>query len=376
MEDFMSVSTTRLLLKRGSFVIFGLGLTLGACIASAADVIAIRDDQPSSYTVVKGDTLWDIAGRFLEEPWLWPRVWERNPQIANPDLIYPGDVVVLEYVDGQPVLRLSRADTSGLRTVRLSPGIHREAIGGPIRAIPLDKIESYLSANHVVSTEDFENAPYVMAERFGNTVMSPGDNIFARGDWTPGVYTYDIIRNGRNLVDPDTGKDMGVEGVKIGEATISKTNGREAVLELDRVIEEVRVGDHFVASMTETLDPTVMPFAPGFDVNAAILTLNGGASIGGLYDTLILNKGRVDGMQTNQLLTIQEPEIEVTDPKVPAKLFDPLKKSLGREVDNIVAFPGNNIGFVLIYRVFDETSFGLVLKTSKEVRMSDRVVTP
>lgn len=377
-EDFMAVSTIRSALKRGSFVILGLGLTLGAGVAAAAEAVAIREDRPSSYTVVRGDTLWDIAGRFLEQPWLWPRVWERNPQIANPDLIYPGDVIVLEYVDGQPVLRLSRADadTSGLPTVRLSPGIRREPIGGPIQAIPLDKITSYLSPNYVVSTEDFSGAPYIMAERFGNTVMSPGDNIFARGEWTPGVYTYDIIRNGRNLVDPDTGRDMGIEGVKIGEATISKTNGQEAVLQLDRVVEEVRVGDRFVASQTQTLDPTLMPFAPGFDVNAAILTLNSGANVGGLYDTLVLNKGSVDGIQVSQLLAIQEPEIEVTDPMVPAKMFDAVKRSLGKEVDNVVTFPGNNIGFVLIYRVFDETSFGLVIDTDKEVRMGDRAVTP
>ncbi len=374
----MAVSRTRMLIKRGSFVIFGLGLTLGAGIAAAAEAIAVREDGPSSYTVVRGDTLWDIAGRFLEQPWQWPSVWERNPQIANPDLIYPGDVIVLEYVDGQPVLRLSRADadTSGLPTVRLSPGIRREPINGPIQAIPLEEITSYLSPNYVVSTEDFEAAPYVMAERFGNTVMSPGDNIFARGEWTPNVYEYDIIRNGRNLVDPDTGRDMGVEGVKIGEATINKTNGQEAILGLDRVFEEVRVGDRFVPRMTETLDPTLMPFAPDFDVDAAILTLNGGTSIGGLYDTLVLNKGSVDGIEISQLLAIQEPEIEVTDPMVPAKMLDPVKKSLGKEVGNVVTFPGDNIGFVLIYRVFDETSLGLVIKTNKEVRMGDRGVTP
>jgi hypothetical protein len=376
MEESMSVSRTRLLLKRGSFVIFGLGITLGASLATAADAVAIRADSPSTYTVVKGDTLWDIAGTFLEEPWLWPRIWQSNPQIDNPDLIYPGDVITLEYVDGQPVLRLSRADTSGLPTVRLSPEIRREAIGGPIPAIPLEKISAYLSSNYVVSTEDFENAPYVMAERFGNTVMSPGDNIFARGEWVPGVYTYDIIHNGRSLVDPDTGEDMGVEGVKIGSATISKTNGEEAILEIESVSREVRVGDRFIASEMSTLDPNYMPLPPAFAVDAAIITLESGTNIGGLYDTLVLNKGRNDGIENGQLLTVQEPEIAVTDPMVPAKMFDAVKKSMGKEVGNVVTFPGDNVASVLVYRVFDETSFGLIIKTDKEIRMGDRVVTP
>ncbi|MES2624008.1 MAG: LysM peptidoglycan-binding domain-containing protein [Pseudomonadota bacterium] len=372
----MSVSRTRLLLKRGSFVIFGLGISLGASFTSAADAITIREDQPSSYTVVRGDTLWDIAGRFLEEPWQWPRVWEKNPQIANPDLIYPGDVITLEYVDGQPVLRLSRADTEGLRTVRLSPGIRREPIGGPIQAIPLEKISAYLSPDYVVSTEAYENAPYIMAERFGNTVMSPGDRIFARGDWTPGVYTYDIIHNGRDLVDPDTGENLGIEGIKIGSATISKTNGQEAVLEIESVLREVRVGDRFIVSETATLDPDFMPLPPDFAVDGAIVALGSGNSVGGLYDTLILNKGSANGIEIGQLLTVQEPDVEVTDPMTPVKMFDAAKKAMGKEVENVVNFPGETIGTVLVYKVFDKASFGLVLKTNKEVRMGDRVVTP
>jgi hypothetical protein len=376
MEEPMSVSRTRLLLKQGRFVIFGLGITLGATLAAAADAVAIRADSPSTYTVVKGDTLWDIAGTFLEEPWRWPQIWQTNPQIANPDLIYPGDVIVLEYVDGQPVLRLSRAETDGLRTVRLSPEIRRDAIGGPIPAIPLEKISSYLSSNYVVSLDDFENAPYVMGERFGNTIMSPGDDIFARGEWVPGIYTYDIIHNGRNLIDPDTGEEMGIEGIKIGSATINKTNGEEAVLEIEGVTQEVRVGDRFIASQPSTLDANYLPLPPDFAVDAAIIALDSGRDIGGLYDTLILNMGRNDGIKNGQLLTVQEPEVEIADPLVPTKMFDAVKKSVGKEVGSIVTFPGENIASVLIYRVFDETSFGLVLRTNKEIRMGDRAVTP
>ena len=81
-----------------------------AIVASAqADTIALNPNHPERYVVVKGDTLWDISARFLRDPWKWPDVWEMNPQIKNPHLIYPGDVITLTFHDGKPVLKVERA---------------------------------------------------------------------------------------------------------------------------------------------------------------------------------------------------------------------------------------------------------------------------
>lgn len=84
-----------------------------------AEEVALKADHPKSYMVADGDTLWDIALMFLTDAWLWPEIWHINPDIENPHLIYPGDEIVLTYVDGQPQLSVQRGDKS--RTQRMTP---------------------------------------------------------------------------------------------------------------------------------------------------------------------------------------------------------------------------------------------------------------
>ncbi len=67
--------------------LLALLLLAGGGLAQAQ--VELRDGHPERYTVVKGDTLWDISARFLDRPWKWPQIWHVNPQVENPHLIYP-----------------------------------------------------------------------------------------------------------------------------------------------------------------------------------------------------------------------------------------------------------------------------------------------
>lgn len=357
-----------------------LGLSALMCLspAWAADV-NIRDNSPTQYTVVEGDTLWDIAGMFLEEPWLWPEVWQINPQIEDPDLIYPGDIIELAYVDGNPVLRLSRGTApEGVRTVRLSPQVRREPLAGrsAIPAIPLNLISGYLSGNSVVSETSFDNAPYILGGREGRSLLSEGDDALARGAWANGVAIYDIVRRGRVLEDPESGEALGIEALQVGTATLVRSDDNEASLTITSTEQEVRVGDRLIPRVSMGLSATYMPAPPPFAVNAAIVSIGTGRMVGGTYDTLIINVGANDRIAVGQLLTVED-EPEVFDDQIGERTaWQRIKHAFGVENSNEVTFPGEAAAQVLIYRVFDNASMGLVIDSNRDVRLNDRVVTP
>jgi len=362
-----------------SFPVFLL-LQILSFVALAADEIQIREDAPSRYEVVDGDTLWDISGRFLEDPWLWPEVWELNPQIENPHLIYPGDVIALIYSADGPMLTLSRGgtgvpDVDGLRTVRLSPQVRWESLSA-IPAIPLDRISSFLSSNLVVSQSDIDNAPYLFANRGGTLLSSDDDVIYAKGNWDPVINRYDIIRGGMAYVDPETNEVVGVEGRFLGSATIIKREGNNATLTITDLMEEVREGDRFIPAAANTIDANYFPVPPDVDINGSILGISSGRSLGDAFYTIVINWGSSSRLEVGDLLGLQKPGLIVEDNYQEVTLLEKFYRALGYSEDHIETFSGQIFASVLIYRVFDNTSLGIILSTDEIVRKEDKVITP
>ncbi|NNL99210.1 MAG: LysM peptidoglycan-binding domain-containing protein, partial [Gammaproteobacteria bacterium] len=164
---------------------------------AGADTVALQPDHPQQYVVKKGDTLWDISGRFLRYPWQWPDIWEVNPQIENPHLIYPGDQLSLTYRDGKPILSLARG-----RRVTLSPSVRAFSRDGAIAPIPLDAIQQFLTRPRVVAEGAMENAAYVVGSQDGHLVTGMGNRIYVRGLDNPQTNKYSVFRQGEVYRDP------------------------------------------------------------------------------------------------------------------------------------------------------------------------------
>jgi len=385
-------------------------LLLVAHAAEQQGLVSLRKDSPQSYTVKEGDTLWDIASRFLDKPWLWPQVWQVNPQIQNPDLIYPGDRISLSYQDGKPVLSLNRdtgvpqgippspdsgaattAATStsvasnaaeiapvstDIRTEHRAPQIRSQSLLSPIPAISLNKIFAFLSKNTVVDYESFDKAPYLLGEQQDRRMFSAGNTVFARGNWSANVLTYDIVREGRSFKDPDTKALLGVESIMIGTATITSFNGDRAVLKIDTSLQSAREGDRLIPRQKLDLDDSYLPMPPAFEVDAAIASIGDGRNLGGRYDTLVLNQGGKSGLKSGHVLAIQKPPVMVTDDIGKTGFFQNMRHLLGMKGGRKVEYPGENVATVLIYRVYDHASLALVLSSKQQISLSDRAVTP
>ena len=184
-----------------------------------ADSVQINPNNPGTYTVVKGDTLWDIAGTFLNHPWQWPDIWQVNPQIENPHLIYPGDQVSLTYRDGKPILSLSRRGMGG-RNVKLSPSIRSYPHDDRVTPIPLDAIHQFLSRPQVLQDGEVDKLAYVVAAQDRRVTAGAGDKIYVRGIGDSMASKYSVFRPGGEYRDGDTGELLGYEAMHIADVVI------------------------------------------------------------------------------------------------------------------------------------------------------------
>ncbi len=348
-----------------------------------APVVELRHDYPEKYVVVKGDTLWDIAGRFLKNPWQWPQLWQANPQIDNPHLIYPGDILTLYFIDGKPVLGVQRNGKvmeparvpkpvreeitvprevldKHYPTVRLSPRIREMGLEEAVPTIPFDAINPFLTRPRVVTDDELERAPYVVAHADDHLASGGGYRIYARGkeeNLKDGDYV--LVRAGQTYRDPDTGKVLGYEAVYLGEARLVRS-GDPATLYVKTSTREILRGDRLLPVMENLYQRSFMPRAPETEIDARIIAVFDGVVQIGQYQVVVLNLGRQEDIEVGHVLAV---------------------KQSGKKVKDIVrggslALPDERAGELMVFRVFEQVSYALVMSATKPMHINDQVTNP
>ncbi|WP_116368470.1 LysM peptidoglycan-binding domain-containing protein [Parahaliea mediterranea] len=340
----------------GSRALSGLLLTVWLLFCSALQAVELNDDVPEVYIVKKGDTLWDISGIYLREPWLWPELWDVNPQIDNPHLIYPGDELYLVWVDGQPRLRLRRGD------MKLSPNMHVSPLDLAIPAIPLDQIGAFLNRNRIMSADELNNSAYVVAGAQGHLISAPGDHVYGRGPFPEGERAYGIYRAGEAYRDPISNELLGYRAQDIGSTRLLSSHRDEVTeLEVTRVTEEVRIADRLLPNEERVLDATFYPRAPAEEVeNGFMIAVDGGVTQIGTTDIVVLNRGEREGLRIGDVLAIyQTGEL----------IFDQVAR------DNVL-LPDVRAGLAMVFETAEKASYAIVLKASYPLKVGDKVKNP
>ena len=357
-----------------------------ATAARGVPVSQLAPNAPSEYVVRRGDTLWGISGRFLKNPWRWPELWGMNlQQIRNPHLIYPGQVLWLEIVDGRARLRLGRR-ISGSDTVQLQPRVRVDSLSDqPIAAVPLSLIEPFLSEPLIVDEATLENAHWVVSSKDGRNFLGIGDRVYARsadghalhyqGDNEDGN-VYRIFRNAVPIKDPATHEVLGYEGKFVGRArlvrseTVSTTSDggkagipEAAALDIIYAKEEIRTGDRLLPEPARELVSHV-PHAPEMPVNGLVASVYGDAvSYVGQNQIVAINLGTRDGMTHGTVLALISTGRRIAD------------KTNDRRGD-MVKLPDERNGLLYVFRPFERLSYGLVIEIKDPVKVGDRVESP
>jgi len=335
----------------------------------AADGSILKPGHPDKYIVKKGDTLWDIASMFLTDAWMWPDIWHVNPDIKNPDLIYPGDTILLSFVGGKPQLSVQRGEASRTtkltpvksRNVKLEPRVRATPLTSAIPAIPLDKIAGLLETGRIVQRDELENAPHIVAGESARLLFGPGDTFYARGNWHGNTTVYGIYRKGQVFQDPETGKILGYQAREVGHAAVKAHDGDLYTLEVTNVMEGgVRVGDRLLPTEERRVESIFYPSAPNRDVKGAVMAVLGDMSQAGRNDVIAINRGEEQGLAVGNVLALQKLGKTVRDP-----------------VDNKkVTLPSQRVGLLMLFRTFDSMAYGLILQTDEPIAMGDVVQNP
>jgi LysM repeat protein len=331
--------------------------------------VPLAPNAPDSYVVKRGDTLWGIAKVFLRDPWYWPEIWQVNPQVQNPHLIYPGDTLRLVYVDGRPRLLLQPGLERG-NGARVAPRVRSQPLEAAVTTIPYETVAAFMSKPMVLDKDQINAAPYVLSTRDSHVIMSEGNTVYARGFKNPaevGAH-YNLVRVGEPLRDPDDNHILGYNGIFTGEGHVTRT-GDPATLIMTESTRETYPGDKLLPGDVEVpLD--FIPAPPRKNVNGRIVAVSNGVTVIGQYEVVVINRGVRDGLTPGSVLAVYSGSDPVTDNVKHGFVH---QRTLFAEKVNM---PDERTGTFMVFKTFERMSFGLIMEATDVIHVADKVQSP
>ena len=384
--------------KRIITLLCAAGLAISAPAFSAA--LKVRPDAPTRYVVKQGDTLWGISGKYLYRPWQWSRLWGANrSKIRNPDRIYPGQVLVLRYVNGHPRLSVERGAGGDIPLVKLSPRVREVSSGYGIQAINVNFYRMFMQHPQVIDQMQTQHAPRLVEGPESRLIYSKGDRVYAYEITEPGRYL--VYRARKDITDPETKKYLGQEVVFSGiVATLPSTNSAldsrsredaEALpdkeyytrlhpmlkvptqtaqpMVVEEVVSEIRKGDYLLKLEDGGDSFNMMPHAPSQHIDAKVVSIFDGISEAGQFQTITLNKGSAHGLEKGTVLSLYKRSRQV-------KMDMPKGKDGSRSVVKYLSIPAEEAGLAMVYRVSQNLASAIILESKINISIGDTASEP
>jgi hypothetical protein len=326
----------------------GLSFLAAVALSLQAEeaITTIKEGSPSEYVVKKGDTLWAIADRFLNQPWKWPSIWYNNPQIENPHLIYPNDTIIVSYINGRPQISI------GTRAYeKKSPAVREVKRDGAIAAFPAKIVEDFLMTNQVRLDSEMQAAPYVLGGVAERLYVGAEDEFYVHGKLSETFKNYGVFRQGDSYIDPDSGEILGHHVVQIGAAKVVGYEEELAMLKAIRAKTVIRRGDRLLEEVSKVSVENMYPKQPNQKVYGSIIAVENGRNTAGAMDIVALNRGYEEGIESGNLLGLFAQRERL--------------KTIGNK--SIIDSPERRVGSMLVISVYAKMSYGIILQASQQV---------
>ena len=384
--------------KRIITLLCAAGLAISAPAFSAA--LKVRPDAPTRYVVKQGDTVWGISGKYLYRPWQWSRLWGANrSKIRNPDRIYPGQVLVLRYVNGRPRLSVERGAGGDIPLVKLSPRVREVSSGYGIQAVNVNFYRMFMQHPQVIDQMQTQHAPRLVEGPDNRLIYSKGERVYAYEITEPGRYL--VYRARKDITDPETKKYLGQEVVFSGiVATLPGTNSAldarsredaEALpnneyytrlhpmlkvptqtaqpMVVEEAVSEIRKGDYLLKLEDGGDSFNMMPHAPSQHIDAKVVSIFDGISEAGQFQTITLDKGSAHGLEKGTVLSLYKRSRQV-------KMDMQKGKDGSRSVVKYLSIPAEEAGLAMVYRVSQNLASAIILESKTNISIGDTASEP
>ncbi|PAR38639.1 peptidoglycan-binding protein [Vibrio metoecus] len=321
--------------------------------------LTLKQNAPTTYTVVKGDTLWDISALYLDSPWLWPRLWQINPEIDNPHLIYPGDKLTLIWRDGQPVLSLKPMR-------KLSPQV-RVLEKQAVPTVQEGLVLPYLQSDRLIAQTALQQSVRVIGSSDGRKYLTKQDQLYITGVQTEkkwGIY--------REVAQYQRDDDVMVALRLVALGELAMTGGNFSGLSLQEQNQEILANDIALPEVDieeRQLSMTFYPQPAPVGSEAHILGSLEGSQYAGQNQVVVMDQGSSDGLAQGSMFELYQAGAKVSDKKGQFTY-----QQEGSDAD--VQLPSLKVGTLMVIRPYERFSLALITNSSAPINQEIIAVSP